>query len=261
MSRLARSVGSGAVTVLSKFFEETPELTALRRKIASIMTKDRLTQVGLDLLNNQAGAASSRPATPTEAMLKTALSLGMSVTLAGGVEKVKGLSIQEIISRALAVRRLGAARSAATRQQRAEHMRICDKGDPRGAMLYALGQGNLLWLGWDLGSDADRDGWREEIKQRASDARARSAASRQERAEHMRICDKGDPKGARLYALGQGNHLWLGWDLGSDDDRAGWQELIKQRASDNNARGTSSAHLASIESRSAGAKSRYTVMY
>ena len=34
-------------------------------------------------------------------MLKAGLSLGMSVTLAGGVDKVKGLSIEEIEDRVL----------------------------------------------------------------------------------------------------------------------------------------------------------------
>ncbi len=42
---------------------------------------------------------SSSSIAPTEAMLKAGLSLGMSVTLAGGVDKVKGLSIEEIEDR------------------------------------------------------------------------------------------------------------------------------------------------------------------
>ena len=33
-----------------------------------------------------------------------------------------------------------------------------------GAWLYALGKGKLLWLGWNLGSDLDRQRWREEMK-------------------------------------------------------------------------------------------------
>jgi len=34
-------------------------------------------------------------------------------------------------------------------------------------MLYALDNGKMLWLGWDLGNDVDRKGWREQIKERA----------------------------------------------------------------------------------------------
>jgi len=87
------------VTVLSKFFTENPELTDLRRQIVSILPKDRLTQVVLDLLNNLPGSSSSRPIVPTESMMKVNLSLGMSVTLSGGVDKVKCLSIEEIEER------------------------------------------------------------------------------------------------------------------------------------------------------------------
>jgi hypothetical protein len=36
-----------------------------------------------------------------------------------------------------------------------------------GAWLYALGKGKLLWLGWNLGSDLDRQRWREEMKRDA----------------------------------------------------------------------------------------------
>ena len=101
LSLMARSVGGGAVTALSIFFTENPLLTAVPREIASILTKDRLTEIGLNMLNNRA-------ATPTEEIRKAALPLGMSrmsVTLAGGVHKVKDLpSKEEIEALALEVR-------------------------------------------------------------------------------------------------------------------------------------------------------------
>ena len=46
---------------------------------------------------------------------------------------------------------------------------------------------DLLWEGWDLGSDLDRDGWRTEIRHEVADAQDLSRATAHARAEHMLI--------------------------------------------------------------------------
>ena len=128
-----------------QFFDENPELTALCRQIASILTKDRLTQVGLDRLNNLPSSTSSGPIiAPTQAILTTALSLGMSVTLAGGVDKVKGWSIEEIETSSLEVRRKGVKEH----ERRAVAMGLCPPDTKNAGMLYTLGKARQHWPGW-----------------------------------------------------------------------------------------------------------------
>jgi len=164
LSAMARSIGGGAVTVLSQFFAENPELIALRREIASILTKDRLTSVGLVLLRDEAGSSSSASIAPTEAMMKKALSLGMDVTLAGGVDKVKGLSIKEIRALTLEVRRRGgrisatehgrrlAVKDRTTRRSRRRRRESMSAGPCRALAIWEKRSTGDGWLGVEAGT-------------------------------------------------------------------------------------------------------------
>ena len=101
--------------------------------------------------------------------------------------------------------------------------------EPKGAMLYTFDKGNLLWEGWDLGSDLDRDGWREKILQETVDVQVRDRSTTQTRVIHMGLCEEGNPSSRMIYILGGGDHYFYRWVTSSLEDQKKGEEKSNER--------------------------------
>jgi hypothetical protein len=236
LSILSVSLDMQPVTILQTFFNEHPELCALRREILSQLAKDRLALIGEDLMGTTDGSSSVRGAVSREELEKY-ISLGMDVMLAGGPPAVIGLIVDQIRDKTLEVRRKTAAKSKATRSRRAFEMGLCLEGASVASLLYSLGGAAKHWEGFfDLDVDVKAK-LVEQILAKAASERARGGraggpASVEEEARrevHMRLCTEGMVGAHILYSLGGGGSHWTGWDDLVPGQRA---KLVKQILAD-----------------------------
>jgi hypothetical protein len=251
------------VTILQNYFEDHADLCALRRQILSQASKDRLASIGLSLIQAQQGSSSASKGTATHD-LKELISIGMDVTLAGGVAAVGHLPLADIRALALEVRRKGGRASMAEETRRAVHMKLCKSGTAGANLLYSLGGAVKHFTGWD---DLDEDEQAKLVKQileRALEARGKgqraSAAEGTRRAVHMKLCKSGTTGANLLYSLGGAAKHFTGWDDLDEDEQAKLVKQILARALE--ARGmTDEKRRASAASRTGRATSRFQAMF
>jgi len=168
-SLFAKSVGGGAVNVLSAFHDENGELCRLRRGVLSETRKQTLVEIGWTKMVRSVGFSVDNR--DDKKVCEDAIRLGMNITLVGGWEKCQDWVVSKIEEEAARVRREGGLKgglaSVVTRQAAVEKMRLCDPGDSSGAMTYSLGHGDRYIAAWDAAGTTDkmRDNWRKLIRE------------------------------------------------------------------------------------------------
>jgi len=82
LTALSLSVKGGRVSLLERERAENPELAAVCKQVASLLTKERLTSVGGDLRRQEVSSLSSVPPLSPSMQLMADILLGMNVMLA-----------------------------------------------------------------------------------------------------------------------------------------------------------------------------------